>query len=171
MGAPVSQPDAQRLGLDPMQGWSLALSAGAAAAGWALVSPLFAGSVALGALLEAANFRGLRRHCERIFFGAGGAGGLAATAFGLRFALLGAAVAAALHAGAHPVGLLAGLSMIVPAALAVAWRHRPAPSEAEALDALPADDPSWDRWSVWLAREVEVEDEEGDAPGPEGREG
>lgn len=151
----------QRIGVDPMQGWSLALSAGAAAAGWALVEPLFAASVGLGALLEAANFRQLRRHCQAIVFGGGG-GGLAAAGFGLRFALLGGAVGVALYAGAHPVGLVLGLSMIVPAAIGVAFWGRPAPSEAAPLEPLPPDDPSWERWSVWLAgeREPEAEDED-----------
>jgi hypothetical protein len=40
-------------------GISLVFSAGAAAASWALVSPRFAGSLALGAALEALNFRAL----------------------------------------------------------------------------------------------------------------
>ena len=38
-------------------GFCLAFSAGATAASWALVSPRFAGSLALGAALEALNFR------------------------------------------------------------------------------------------------------------------
>lgn len=152
MGAAVKGP----FGIDPVQLWNLLLSAGAAAAGSGLVSPLFGGSLALGAALETANFRQLRRHCERIVFGAGAGSGLAAAGFGLRFALLAAAVGVALHAGAHPVGLLIGLSMIVPAALGVALRERPAPSREAPLPALAADDPSWDAWSVWRGREREL---------------
>ncbi len=62
-----------------------------------------------------------------------------------------AAVGLSLYAGAHPVGLLIGLSLIIPATLIAAWATRPAvDSEAAALD---PDDPSWETWNPWLARE------------------
>ena len=52
-------------------GWNLAFSAGACAAGWALVSPLFAGSLALGAALEVMNFRAMFGFSERALLGRG----------------------------------------------------------------------------------------------------
>ena len=46
----------------------------------------------------------------------------------------------------------------MPAAIWVAWRNRPA------LDpnapALAFDDPAWDSWNPWLAREREASDED-----------
>jgi hypothetical protein len=138
-------------------GYSLALSAGATAAGWALVSPRFAGSLALGAALEALNFRALFRHWRAALFG--GRAGLAAFgSFGLRFVVLGGLVWAALAFGAHPVGLLLGLSLVVPAVLFAAWRVRPAPDPS--ASALAADDPSWNAWNPWLARERDPDEDE-----------
>jgi hypothetical protein len=78
--------------------------------------------------------------------------------FGLRFVLLAGAIWAALALGAHPVGLLIGLSLFVPGVLLAAWRARPAP-DPEA-PALAADDPSWEAWNPWLARERDAEDGE-----------
>ena len=139
-------------------GYSLVFSAGAAAASWALVSPRFAGSLALGAALEALNFRALFGHWRRALLGSGRAGLAAFGGFGLRCLLLGFAVWAALALGAHPVGLLIGLSLVVPGVVLAAWRARPAPSpDAPALD---ADDPSWEAWNPWLARERDPEADE-----------
>jgi hypothetical protein len=135
---------------------NLAISAGAAAAGYALVSPAFAAGVAAGAAIEAASFRHLLRSGRRLFEGQSAAWG---AGFGLRFALLGTGIAAALWAGAHPVGLLIGLSLILPLVVVEAWRTRPPIDPAAA--ALPPDDPSWDRWDPWLARERD--DDERDA--------
>ena len=67
------------------------------------------------------------------------------------FLLLGFSVWAALALGAHPVGLLLGLSLVVPGVVLAAWRARPAPSPD--APALAADDPSWEAWNPWLARE------------------
>ena len=67
-------------------------------------------------------------------------------------------IGVAVWAGAHPVGLLIGLSMIVPAVIVEAWRRRP-PVVAD-LPSLPPDDPSWDRWNPWLAREHDVDEED-----------
>lgn len=139
--------------------WNLAFSAGAAAAGWAAVSPRFGASLALGALLEAVNFRSLFRASEQALLSRAPAGA-AVGAFGLRFVLLGAALWVALGAGAHPVGLVVGLSLIVPAVLFAAWRARPAPGPV--LPVPPPDDPSWDDWNPWLARErTPSEEDEG----------
>ena len=134
---------------------NLALSAGAAAAGYALVSPWYAASLAPGALLESVNFRHLLRSGRRLF--EGDAGSFSAS-FALRFALLGLGLGLAVWAGAHPVGLVVGVSLIMPAAVYDAWRNRPA-IQPDA-PSLPPDDPSWDRWNPWLAREAE--DDEGE---------
>jgi hypothetical protein len=66
-------------------------------------------------------------------------------------------IGAALYFGAHPVGLLIGLSLIVPAAIIEAWRARPAVNP-EAPQLAP-DDPDWERWNPWLAREREESEE------------
>jgi hypothetical protein len=139
-------------------GYSLAFSAGATAASWALVSPRFAGSLALGAALEAVNFRTLFRYWTGALLGAERIGLAAFGSFGLRFVALGGCVWAALALGAHPVGLLVGLSLVVPAALLAAWRARPAPDPA--APALGPDDPSWEAWNPWLARERDPADDE-----------
>jgi hypothetical protein len=49
------------------------------------------------------------------------------------------------------VGLVLGLSLILPAALIEAWRSRP--PIVEDAPALPEDDPGWNDWNPWLARE------------------
>jgi hypothetical protein len=141
-----------------VMGWNLAFSAGACAVSLAAVSPRFAAGLALGAALEAANFRSLFRSCERIFFAGGSGAGPAVATFGLRFVLLGGMIFVALRAGIHPLGLLVGLSLIVPASLLAAWRARPPVDPA--APALTADDPTWDRWNPWFARENDEPEEE-----------
>ena len=141
-----------------MLGYSLAFSAGAAAASWAFVSPRFAGSLALGAALEAVNFRTLFGYWRAALLGGERIGLAAFGSFGLRFLALGALIWIALAAGAHPVGLLVGLSLVVPGVLVAAWRARPAPDPD--APALAADDPSWEAWNPWLARERDGEDED-----------
>jgi hypothetical protein len=148
----------EQLDIERVQGLNLGLSAGAVAVSWLLLSPLFAASLAAGAALEAANFRALRRSCQTIFQSGISSGGPAVMAFGLRFALLAAAVGLALYAGAHPVGLVIGLSLIVPSVVIAAWMARPEPGPS--TPAPPPDDPSWDQWNPWLAREREPDDEE-----------
>jgi len=142
-------------------GYSLAFSAGAAAASWALVSPRFAGSLALGAALEAVNFRALFRHWRSALLGGEPAGWARFAGFGLRFVALALALWAALAAGAHPVGLLIGLSLVIPGVVLAAWRARPAPDPD--APALAADDPSWDAWNPWLASERDPEADEDEA--------
>jgi hypothetical protein len=143
-----------------VQGWSLAFSAGAAAASWALVSPRFAGSLALGAALEALNFRALFGYWRSALLGEGRIGLVAFGSFGLRFVVLAGAVWAALALGAHPVGLLVGLSLFVPGVLIAAWRALPEP-EPDA-PALAPDDPAWEAWNPWLAREREPQPDDED---------
>jgi hypothetical protein len=134
-----------------VMGWNLAFSAGACALSFAAVSPRFAAGLALGAALEAANFRSLWRSCERVFFGGASGAGPAVALFGLRFVLLGAVIYFAIRAGVHPVGLVVGLSLIVPASVLAAWRARP-PIDPSA-PALAPDDPEWEQWDAWRARE------------------
>jgi len=148
----------EQFDIDGVQGLNLGLSAGAVAVSWLLLSPLFAASLAAGAALEAANFHSLRRSCQAIFQSGVSGSGAAASWFGLRFVLLAAAVGLALYVGAHPVGLVIGLSLIVPSAIIAAWMARP--ELAPATPAPPPDDPSWDEWNPWLARERERDAEE-----------
>jgi hypothetical protein len=143
--------------LHPIERTNLMLSAGAVVASLALSSPLFALSLALGAAFEALNFRGLRLAAEALVSGQLSA--RRAGILGPRLVLLALAIGVALYAGAHPIGLVLGLSLILPAAVIEAWRARP-PLDLSA-PALPSDDEAWERWNPWLAREREAgEDDE-----------
>lgn len=148
---------------DPIERAHLALSAGAVAASFAMASPRFASSVALGVALEAVNFRALHASSRRLFAGEIAGSGPWVGTFAVRFVLLAVAIGLALHVGANPLGLTLGLSVIVPAVVAVAWRLRPPVRSEVWPEAPPPDDPSWERWSPWLARERagETEDEDG----------
>jgi hypothetical protein len=66
-------------------------------------------------------------------------------------------IVAALYFGAHPVALLIGLSLIMPAVVFEAWRNRP--TEHAEVTSLAPDDPEWDRWNPWLVREIEWDPE------------
>lgn len=147
------------MAIDPVERLNLALSAGAVAASFALGSPLFAASLAVGALLETLNFRTLRRSAKALFAGqlVGGSGW--SMIYAVRFTLLAIGMGVALYVGAHPVGLVIGLSLIVPAVVIEAWRSRPL-VPAEPAPSLPPDDPSWDRWNPWLARERDIDEED-----------
>ena len=128
----------------------LAVSAGATAAGFALVSPHFALSLAAAALFETYNYHQLVRGTKAMFEGT------ARGAAGFRFALVLGFVALAIWVGAHPIGLLVGLSLIMPVMLIDAWRNRPAIEVG--APALDPDDPSWDQWNPWLARDRDEEE-------------
>jgi hypothetical protein len=141
------------MSIDPIERTNLTLSAGAVAASLAFGSTAFALSLAVGAALEAFNFRGLRRSAQFLFWGHIGSSGGWLGVYSLRMSLLVIGIGAALYFGAHPVGLVVGLSLIMPAAVIEAWRARPAVDPA--APALPEDDPSWERWNAWLARETE----------------
>ena len=78
-------------------------------------------------------------------------------AYGIRFVLLAIGIIAAVYFGANIIGMVIGLSLIVPATIIEAWRSRP-PIDPNA-PRLVNDDPSWDRWNPWLARETEAPDE------------
>jgi len=145
----------ESLRVERVERLNLVLCAGAVAASVPLVSPGFAASVAAGALLESVNFRGLVRAGRSLF--AGSAGGWNA-GWALRFAFLALGIGVALWLGAHPVGLLVGLSLIMPSALIEAWRSRPPVDPA--APALAPDDPGWERWDPWLARERDPDEDE-----------
>ena len=138
--------------------WYLGLAAAAGALALALASPHFAASMGVGALLQLTNFRALWRSCEKILLVGGPGAGLAVATFSVRFVLIGAAVGVALWAGVDAAGLLVGLSLIIPAAVVAAWQARP-PVLAN-VPALPEDDPTWDLWNPWLAREQDPVDED-----------
>jgi len=84
----------------------------------------------------------------------------------LRFALVAGGIVFGLHAGADPLALVLGLSIAMPATVVGALLYRPPVPDQAPHEPLPPDDPSWDRWSVWRAREVEPgpveEDEDGE---------
>jgi hypothetical protein len=137
---------------------NLGLAAAAVTAAALFASPLFAASLALGALFEHLNFRGLYRSAAALVLPDGPGAGRGFGVMGPRFALLAVAIGVALKLGAHPVGLVIGLSLVVPAAVIEAWRARP-PIDPTA-PALAPDDESWDRWDPWLAREREPDADE-----------
>ncbi len=146
--------------LEPTERMNLTLSAGAIAASFAVAGPHFASSLALGALFEALNFRALNRTARALFDGEIAGGKPWVTVLAFRLVALVAAIAFAIHAGAHPIGLVLGLSMAMPASVIVALRNRPPVVPAEELESLPPDDPSWDTYSIWRFREVEREEDD-----------
>ena len=146
------------MNLDPIERTNLKLSAGAAALSLAVAPPGFALSLLAGAALESVNFRSLRRSALALFGGEIPAGAGWRALAGLRLLILTAGIAAAIAVGAHPVGLVVGLSLIVPATVIEAWRHRP--PVLPGAPRLDPDDPAWDRWDAWRARERDPDDEE-----------
>lgn len=140
------------MSIDPIERTNLTLSAGAVAASLMLASPAFALSLAIGAGLEAMNFRGLRRSSQFLFWGEIRGGGPWIGVYGLRFSLLMTGIISAIYFGADPAGLLIGLSLIMPAAVIEAWRARPA-LDPDAPTLAP-DDEAWERWNPWIAREI-----------------
>jgi hypothetical protein len=145
------------MNIDPVERWNLAISAGAVATSLAVATPVFTTSLAVGAALEAANFRALRRSAQFLFWGVMPGQRAWAAVFGLRFSLLAVGICAALYFGADAAGLLIGLSLVMPATIIETWRSRP-PIDPNA-PRLADDDPSWDRWNPWLARESTASDE------------
>lgn len=121
---------------------------------------LFATSLALGAALEAFNYGALHRSARALFGGAIQGGGPWVAVFAMRFVFLSVGIILSMQAGADPVGLVIGLSLAMPATLIMAWINRPRVTDPETLPALDADDPEWDRWSVWRVRELPAAEEE-----------
>lgn len=139
---------------------NLTLSAGAVAASFALFSPEVAGSVATGAGLEVLNFRSLHGAARSFFAGEMGGSRLWMGVAALRLAVLMGAIAVALVLGAHPAALVVGLSMVLPATVIDAWRHRPPvldPDSYPGPPVPPPDDPAWDRFSVWRFERMDEE--------------
>ena len=114
-------------------------------------------AVGLGAFATADEAKWVYRSAQFLFWGHIRGGGAWSGVFLLRFSFLVIGIGAALYFGAHPVGLLIGLSLIMPAAIFEAWRARPA-VDPEAPELAP-DDPAWERWNPWLARERVESDE------------
>ncbi len=139
--------------IDPFERMNLVITAGAVATSYAVASPSFTAGLALGAAMEAANFHGLRRSAQFLFWGVLPNQRAWSAVFAMRLGLLAVGIAAALYFGMNAAGLLVGLSLIMPAAIIEAWRTRPLALEgAQALD---PDDPAWNDWNPWLARESE----------------
>ena len=134
---------------------NIGISAGAVAASMALGSPLFTTSLAAGAILEGVNLGAIHRGAQELFKGEIQTGSAWVGLFAFRFVLLGAAIFVVMQAGAHPVALLIGLSLAMPAVVIDAWRNRPPVLDASELPTVSPEDPSWDRWSVWRAREMD----------------
>lgn len=136
-----------------LQRFHLTLSVGGIAASALLAGPAFTVAYALGAALEAVNFRALCACASRILSGPSDGSRTWLALLGMRLTMLFAAMGVALVAGAHPLGLLLGVSTVVPAVLVGAWWLGP-PIDPNA-PALPPDDPAWDHWSIWRADVVE----------------
>jgi hypothetical protein len=147
----------------PIETLHFVFSAGAVATSIALATPQFAVSVAAGAAIEALNFRGLAIASQALCGGVIARRGAWLGLLGLRLLVLATVLLLALQVGASPAGLLVGLSVILPASLIGAFALRPPvdPSVGPTPPVPPADDPSWDTWNPWLARErTRAEDEE-----------
>ena len=144
--------------VDPVQRINLTLTAGGVAASLLLASPGFALSVGIGGIVEAINFRSLQRTARAMFAGQVAARRFGSPGFLGRFALLSFVVFVALYVGVHPVGLLIGLSLIMPAVVVDAWRNRP-PVDPDA-PALASDHEDWDLWNPWVASERNPEEED-----------
>lgn len=144
--------------LDPIERTSLALCAGATVVAGAFSTPLFAVSLAAGAALATINFHAMRSSAVAVFRGEIDNQMLWNALFAVRFTFLAVGIGVAILAGVDPIGLAIGLSLVVPAALIEAWRARPAVDPS--APALDPDDEAWDRWNPWLAREMEVQEED-----------
>jgi hypothetical protein len=142
-----------------MEKLNLTLSAGTMAASLLFGSVVFTLSVAVGTAIESLNYRVLRRATDRLFAGELQGSGAWSAVFALRFFFLGAAMYVAISAGAHPVGLVIGLSMMVPASVIVAWYQRPA-TLPETATCLEAEDPAWESWNPWLAQEQDADEDD-----------
>jgi hypothetical protein len=135
--------------LDPMERLNMGISAGAIVATFAIATPHFASSLAIGAALEAMNFRFLHGSARALFAGVLQTSRGWLVIFALRFAMLGSAIIVAMSAGADPVGLTLGLSLVMPALLIYAVWNRPAVIDYPAESVPSADDPSWDEDRIW----------------------
>jgi len=136
------------MNLYPAEKVNLGLSAGAVATSFALASPLFAGSVAVGVTLGTVNFRFLHTTAEAVFQGAVQSGAWVGV-LAFRLALVFAGIVAAMWLGADGIGLAIGLSVVMPATVAAAVWLKPAHVPTVPGPAVAPDDPIWDDYSVW----------------------
>ncbi|MCP4036483.1 MAG: hypothetical protein GY944_17470 [bacterium] len=132
----------------PAEKLNLGLSAGAVAASFAIASPQFAGSLAVGAMLGSVNFRFLHKTAEGVFNGFMQSGSWVAVLV-FRLALVFAGICAAMMMGADAIGLVIGLSIVMPATVAAAVWLRPENIPTAPGPAIAPDDPTWDGYSVW----------------------
>ena len=147
------------LKLDPVERMSLAVTLSSLGAAYAFAPPRFAAGVAVGAAIETLNLRVQVRAARRFFEFEGGRSAASwMSGFGIRFGLMSCAILLAVESGIDPVGLLVGLLVALPGVFIWAWNNRPPLVSQPPQPALAPDDPSWDRWSVWRAREVTPED-------------
>ncbi len=130
--------------LATVEQWNLGLSAGAVAASLALVTPHFATSLAAGAFIEALNLGAIHRTAKRLFEGQVMAGAWLG-GFALRFMLLGTAIFSVMYVGAHPIALVIGLSIAMPATVIDAWLNRPPILDPATLPTFLEDDLYADR--------------------------
>jgi len=115
--------------LYPAERLNMGISAGAVAASWAVTTPEFAGSLALGAAIEAVNFRFLHRAGEGLFEGVINGSGPWVSVLFMRFGLLAGGIWAAIALGANPLALVIGLSLVMPRSprMLVSGRVGPSP--------------------------------------------
>ena len=148
--------------LYPAERINMGLSAGAIATSFAIATPHFASSLALGAALEAMNFRFLHGSADLLFGRVVASGGAWVGVLALRLGLLCVGIAGAMIAGADPLGLVLGLSIAMPATVISALFDRPEVIEQPLEEVPPVDDPSWDEFSVWRVGDVSdrADDEE-----------
>ncbi len=139
----------------PIEQLNLALSAGAVATAALVASPGFAASVAVGAFLEGLSFRGLSVASKAFFRGVVRGQLVWLLLLGMRLGAVGTLLYFAVRLGADPVGLLVGLSVILPATVVGSLRLRPA-IDPEAAALPPEDEPDWG----WDAHLHSDEDEE-----------
>ena len=135
--------------LYPAERLNMGISAGAVAASFAIASPHFAGSLAIGAALETMNFRFLHRTGEELFAGVVSGSGPWVVVLALRLSFMFAGIVVAMLGGADPLALIIGLSLVMPATVAAAIWHRPEVVPHELNPAIDPEDPVWDGYSVW----------------------
>lgn len=141
----------------PAERVNIGISAGAVAASLAATSPHFAGSLAIGAILEAMNFRFMHGVAEALFAGVVNGGGPWVGVLSLRIGLVVAGIVAALTVGANPLALVIGLSLAMPATVIAAVMNRQEVIPQQPNPGLEPDDPSWDTYSIWRAGERDEE--------------
>ncbi|MDP6980045.1 MAG: hypothetical protein QF570_15820 [Myxococcota bacterium] len=149
--------------LYPAEKLNLGLSAGAVAASFAVATPLFAGSLAAGATLGSMNFRFLHSAAELVFQGAARSAAWLVV-LGFRLVLVFIGMGAAMTLGADALGLVIGLSIVMPATVLAAVWFRPEHVPTLPGPAVAPDDPSWDEFSIWRPLREKRRREEDDDP-------